>query len=51
MKKIILLVVNFFTRKRQCNHRFKLEEVCIIKIDPKCVKCGKTMNELTYKFK
>lgn len=31
--------------EKECNHLFDIKDVCNLKIDPKCVKCGKPLNE------
>jgi len=43
MKKLL----KYLFGKSECNHRFKPEDVCNTKIDPKCVKCGKSLSELS----
>lgn len=34
-----------------CKHGFEMSDVCDLKKDPKCKKCGKSLSELTTKNK
>jgi len=33
----------------RCKHRFKLEDVVKLSIDPKCIHCGQLLSELEKK--
>ncbi len=36
---------NLINHTKSCDHRFEIKEVMNIKIDPKCLYCGKPLSE------
>ena len=56
MKTLLLKLKQFkeyLNRKRieNCNHGFNIEDVVNLKIDAKCVYCGKSLSQCEKEFK